>query len=145
MIHVQKPRTQYLKLFINIQSNRWQHVHVHTLLPAHSLHLSSPQDLHTTTLIHCTSVHLKTCTHIHTFTAPQFTSRPPHSYTHSLHLSSPQELHTITHIHVSTYRLHFILYNISNKHIYWKNYIFQIPHSGSPPIQHFYFFITTKT
>jgi hypothetical protein len=23
--------------------------------------------------------------------------------------------------------------------------LFQIPHSGSPPIQHFYFFITTKT
>jgi hypothetical protein len=37
-----------------MQSNRyrWQHVHVHTFLPAHSLHISSLQDRNTATHIH---------------------------------------------------------------------------------------------
>jgi hypothetical protein len=65
-----KLRTLFL-LFINIQSNRWQHVNIHTLVPARSLHVSSLQDRN-----------------------------------------------TAIHIHVSTYRLHFTLYNITNKHIY---------------------------
>jgi hypothetical protein len=74
---MRKPRTPYLKLFINIQSNRRQHVHVHTLLPASALRLSSLQDLH-----------------------------------------------TATHIHVSTYRLHFILYNIYQTNTYTEEIIY---------------------
>jgi hypothetical protein len=62
---MRKPRTPYLKLFINIQSKRWQHAHVHTLLPAHSLHISSLQDRNTATQIHVSSYRLHFTISIH--------------------------------------------------------------------------------
>jgi hypothetical protein len=55
---VWKPRTPYLKLFINTQSKWWQHAHVHTLLPAHSLHISSLRDRNTATHIHVSTYRL---------------------------------------------------------------------------------------
>jgi hypothetical protein len=56
MIHMRKPRTAYLKSFINIKHKRWQHAH--TLLPAHSLHISSLQDHKTATHIHVSTYRL---------------------------------------------------------------------------------------
>jgi hypothetical protein len=70
-IYMLRPRTPFSKLFINIQNNRWQHVHTCTLLSAHLPHLSSPHDLNTATHIHVStyrshftplSIIYKTCT-----------------------------------------------------------------------------------
>jgi hypothetical protein len=56
------------KSFINIQSNRWQHVYIRTLLPTHSLHLSLPQDFHIATYIHVNTYRLH-------FTLPSITQQ----------------------------------------------------------------------